>query len=133
MFYWLIKQPPHKVRNMLLHLQKYLKYLKPKKYPKRAKKLHPNQLIIRVPQSMLYWLIKQPPHQVRNMLLHLQKYLKPKKYPTKKLHQNWLIIRVPQSMLYCLIKEPPHQVRNMLLHLQKYLKYLKPKKYPKRD
>ena len=37
--------------------------------------------LIRVPQSMLYWLIKQPPHQVRNMLLHLQKYLKPKKYP----------------------------------------------------
>ena len=29
---------------------KYLKYLKPKKYPKRAKKLHQNQLIIRVPQ-----------------------------------------------------------------------------------
>ena len=41
-----------------------------------AKKLHQNQLIIRVPQSVLYWLIKQPPHQVRNMLLHLQKYLK---------------------------------------------------------
>ena len=32
---------------------------------------------------MLYWLIKQPPHQVRNMLLHLQKYLKPKKYPKR--------------------------------------------------
>ena len=29
---------------------KYLKYLKPKKYPKRAKKLHQNWLIIRVPQ-----------------------------------------------------------------------------------
>ena len=96
MLYWLIKQPPHQVRNMLLHLQKYLKYLKPKKYPKRAKKLHQNWLIIRVPQSMLYWLIKQPPHQVRNMLLHLQKYLKPNKYPAKKLHQSWLIIRVLQ-------------------------------------
>ena len=76
--------------------KKYLKYLKPKKYLKRAKKLHQNWLIIRVSQSMLYWLIKQPPHQVRNMLLHLQKYLKPKKYPAKKLHQKWLIIRVPQ-------------------------------------
>ena len=32
---------------------------------------------------MLYWLIKQPPHQVKNMLLHLQKYLKPKKYPKR--------------------------------------------------
>ena len=27
--------------------------------------------------------MKQPPHQVRNMLLHLHKYLKPKKYPKK--------------------------------------------------
>ena len=52
---------------------------------------------------MLYWLIKQPPHQVSNMLLHLQKYLKylkPKKCPAKKLHQNWLIIRVPQRPWY---------------------------------
>ena len=33
------------------------------------------------------------PHQVRNMLLHPQKYLKSKKYPqrAKKLHQNWLL------------------------------------------
>ena len=62
---------------MLLHLQKYLK--PKKKYLKRAKKLHQNWLLIRMPQSMLYLLIKQPPHQVRIMLLHLQKYLKPKK------------------------------------------------------
>ena len=40
---------------------------KAKKYPTRSKKLHQNWLIIRVPQSMLYWLIKQPQHQV----LHL--------------------------------------------------------------
>ena len=32
--YWLIKQPQHQV----LHLQKYLKYLKPKKYPKSCTK-----------------------------------------------------------------------------------------------
>ena len=47
-----------------------------------AKKLHQNWVIIRVPQSVLYWLIKQPQHQV----LHLQKYLKclkPKKIPNK--------------------------------------------------
>ena len=80
---------------------KVSKVSKAKEIPKMAKKLHQNWLIIRVPQSMLYWLIKQPQHQVRNMLLHLQKYLKylkPKKYPkmAKKLHQNWLIIRVPQ-------------------------------------
>ena len=75
-----MKQPPYQVRNMLFHFQKYLK---PKKYLKRAKKLHQNQLLIRMPQSVLYWLKKQQPHQVRNMLLHLQKYLKPKKYPKK--------------------------------------------------
>ena len=79
----------HQVRtdsNIQTVMPKETKYLKPKKYPKRDKKLHQNQLIIRVPQSVLYWLIKQPPHQVRNMLLHLQKYLKylkPKKYPKK--------------------------------------------------
>ena len=28
--------------------------------------------LIRMPQRVLYWLMKQPPHQVRNMLLHLQ-------------------------------------------------------------
>ena len=69
------------------------KYLKPKKYPKRAKKLHPNWLLIGMPQNVLYWLMKQLPHQVRDMLLHPQKYLKPKKYPqrAKKLHQNQLL------------------------------------------
>ena len=75
------------MRNMLLHPQKYLK---PKKYPKRAKKLHQNWLLIRMPQNVLHWLMKQPPHQVRHMLLHPQKYLKPKKYPkrAKKLYQK---------------------------------------------
>ena len=53
-----------------------------------------------MPQNMHYWLMKQPPHQVRNMLLHPQKYLKSKKYlqRAKKLHQNWLLKRViPQK------------------------------------
>ena len=76
---------------------KVSKVSKAKEIPKKGKKLHQNWLIIRVPQCILYWLIKQPQHWV----LHLQKYLKylkPKKYPkrAKKLHQNWLIIRVPQ-------------------------------------
>ena len=49
---------------------------------------------------MHYWLMKQPPHQVRNMLLHPQKYLNSKKYlqRAKKLHQIWLLKRViPQK------------------------------------
>ena len=46
------------------------RYLKSKKYPQRAKKWHQNWLLIRIPQNVLYWLMKQPPHQVRNMLLH---------------------------------------------------------------
>ena len=103
--------PPeqHQVRtdsNILM--PKETKVSKAKEIPKKAKKLHQNQLIIRVPQSMLYWLIKQPPHQVRNMLLHLQKYLKylkPKKYPKtgKNLHQNQLIIRVPQRPWHLIV------------------------------
>ena len=39
--------------------------------------------LIRMPQNMQYWLMKQPPHWVRNMLLHPQKYLKSKKYPQR--------------------------------------------------
>ena len=35
---------------------------------------------IGMPQNMHYWLMKQPPHQVRNMSLHPQKYLKSEKY-----------------------------------------------------
>ena len=70
------------------------KVSKAKETPTKGQKLHQNQLIIRVSQSMPYWLIKQPPHQVRNMLLHLQmylKYLKPKKHPQRgiNLHQSW--------------------------------------------
>ena len=178
MHYWLMKQPPHQVRNMLLHPQKYLKSKKYLERLQHLKKLHQNWLLIRMPQNMHYWLMKQPPHQVRNMLLHPQKYLKSKKYlerkapkqvaqkaapklvvnqnatkhalladetattsgeehvasppkvskvkeisgKAKKLHQNWLLIRMPQNMHYWLMKQPPHQVRNMLLHPQKYLK-----------
>ena len=80
--------------------------------------------LIRMPQNVHYRLMKQSPHQVRNMLLHPQKYLKSKKYlqRAKKLHQTWLLIRMPQSILYWLMKQPPHQVKNMLLHPQNYLK-----------
>ena len=70
------------------HVASLPKVSKAKEMPKKGQKLHHNQLLIRMPQSMLYWLMKQPPHQVRNMLLHPQKYLKPKKYlkRAKKLH-----------------------------------------------
>ena len=84
----------HQVRtNSNILMSKETKVSQAKEIPKKGQKAAPNQLIIRVPQSMLYWLIKQPPHQVKNMLLHLQKYLKylkPKKYPkrVKKLHQT---------------------------------------------
>ena len=80
------------------HVASPPKVSKAKEIPKRAKKLHQNWLLIRMPQSVFYWLMKQPPHQVRNTLLHLQKYLKPKKYQkrAKKLHQNQLLIRMPQ-------------------------------------
>ena len=83
------------------HVASLPKVPKSKKYPQRAKKLHQDWLLIRMPQSVLYWLMKQPPHQVRNMLLYCQKYLKSKKYPqrAKKLHQNWLLkMVIPQKV-----------------------------------
>ena len=85
-----MKQPPHQVRNMLLHPPKVSKV---KEISGRGKKAAPNCLLIRIPQNMQYWLMKQPPHQVRNMLLHPPKYLKSKKYLERaiKLHQNCFI------------------------------------------
>ena len=41
---------------------KVSKVSKAKEIPKRGKSCKKNWLIIRVSQSMLYWLIKQPPH-----------------------------------------------------------------------
>ena len=95
----------HQVRtdsNILM--PKETKVSKAKEIPKMAKKLHQNWVIIRVSQRMLYWLIKQPQHQV----LHLQKYLKclkPKKYLkwAKKLQQNQVIIRVPQRPWHLIV------------------------------
>ena len=52
------------------HVASPQKYLKSKKYLQRAKKLHQNWLLIRMPQNVHHWLMTQPPHQVRNMLLH---------------------------------------------------------------
>ena len=83
---------------------KVSKVSKAKETHKKGQKADQNWLIITVPQSVLYWLIKQPQHQV----LHLQKYLKylrPKKHPKRatKLHQNWLIIRVPQRPWHLIV------------------------------
>ena len=60
-----------------------------------------------MPQNMHYWLMKQPPHQVRNMLLHPQKYLKSKKSPqkAKQLHQNWLLKSVTPQKAWALPDE----------------------------
>ena len=58
----------------------------------KAKKLHQNWLLIRMPQKMHYWLMKQPPHQVRNMLLHPQKYLKSKKYLERQKSYTKLVV-----------------------------------------
>ena len=56
MHYWLMKQSPYQVRTMLLHPQKYLDS---KKYLQRAKKLHQNWLLIRMPQNMHYCYVRQ--------------------------------------------------------------------------
>ena len=75
------------------HVASPPKVSKTKEIPKKSQTAAQNQLLIRMPQNVLYWLMKQPPHQVRDMLLHPQKYLKPKKYlqRAKRLHQNWLL------------------------------------------
>ena len=147
-----MKQPPHQVREHVvsprksilsqrniwkgkkrLHQNRLLKKCNTsKRHMERTKKLHQNWLLIRLPQNMHYWLMKHPPHQVRNMLLHPPKVSKVKEISrnVKKLHQNWLLIRLPQNMHYWLMKQPPHQVRNMLLHPPKYLKS---KKYRERQ
>ena len=62
------------------HVTSPPKQSKVKEISGKAKKLHQNWLLIRMPQNMHYWLMKQPPHQVRNMLLHPPNYLKSKKY-----------------------------------------------------
>ena len=63
----------------------------PEKGQKAAPKLVVNQNATK--HALLTDETATTPHQVRNMLLHLQKYLKPKKYPkrAKKLNQNWLL------------------------------------------
>ena len=58
---------------------------------------------------MQYWLMKQAPHQMRNLLLHPHKYLKSKKNPqrAKQLHQNWLLKSVTPQKASILPDEGP--------------------------
>ena len=62
------------------HVTSPPKQSKVKEISGKTKKLHPNCLLIRMPQNMHYLLMKQIPHQVRNMLLYPPNYLKSKKY-----------------------------------------------------
>ena len=78
------------------HVASPPKVSKVKEMPANGKKAAPKLVVNQNATNMHYGLMKQPPHQVRNMLLHPQKYLKSKKYPqrVKKLHQNWLLKKV---------------------------------------
>ena len=66
---------------------------KVKEISAKGQKAAPKLVVNQNATNVHYWLMKQPPHQVRNMLLHPQKHLKSKKYlqRAKKLHQNWLL------------------------------------------
>ena len=63
------------------HVASPPKVSKAKEIPAQGQKAAPKLVVNQNATNMLYWLMKQPPHQVRNMLLHPQKYLKPKKLP----------------------------------------------------
>ena len=121
MYDWLMKQPPHQVRNMLLH---HPKVSKVKEISAKGQKAAP-KLVVNQNATKHAWLADETATiSVRNMLLHPQRCLKSKKYlqRAKKLHQNSLLIRMPQNMHDWLMKQPPHQVRNIFLHPPKVSK-----------
>ena len=78
----------HQVRtNSHILMPKETKVSKAKEIPKNGQKAAPKPVDNQVPQSMLYWLIKQPPHQVRNMILpppKVSKVSKAKEIPSQK-------------------------------------------------
>ena len=144
MYYWLMKQPPHQMMNMLLHPPKVSKV---KEISRKDKNAAPN--LVNNQNATKHALltderattsgeehVASPPKvsKVKEISgkvktrLHQNRLLKKcntsKRHMerTKKLHQNWLLIRLPQNMHYWLMKQPPHQVRNMLLLPPKYLK-----------
>ena len=124
MHYWLMRQPPHQVKNMLLHPQKVSKV---KELSAKGQKAAP-KLVVSQNATKHELLADETatksgeehvasPPKVSKFKIYLQR--------AKKLHQNWLLIRMPQNMHYWLIKQPQHQVRNMLLHPQSLLKKCK--------
>ena len=92
MHYWLIKQPPHQVRNMLLHPQRYLKSKISAKSQKAAPKLVNNQNVIK--HALLAH--ETATTSGEEHVASPPKVSKVKKYlqRAKKWHQNWLIIRM---------------------------------------
>ena len=65
------------------HVASPPKVSKAKEIPKRAKKLDQNWLLIRMPQSMLYWLMKQSPASGEEHVASPPKVSKAKKIPKK--------------------------------------------------
>ena len=75
------------------HVTLHPKVSKVKEISAKGQKAAPKLVVNQNATKCALLLMKQPPHQVRNMLLHPQKYQKSKKYlqKAKKLHQNWLL------------------------------------------
>ena len=65
------------------HVASPPKVSKAKEIPEKDHKAVPKLVVNQNATNMHYWLMKQPPHHVRDMLLHPQKCLKPKKYPKR--------------------------------------------------
>ena len=116
-----MKQPPHQVRNMLLHPPKVSKV---KEISGKGKKAIPK---LGINQNATKHALLTDETATKSGEEHVASPPKVSKVKeisgkAKKLHQNWLLIRMPQNMHYWLMKQPPNQVRNMLFHPQKYLK-----------
>ena len=127
MHYWLMKQPPHQVRNMLLHPQKYLKSKNIKRCNTskgKGKKAAPKLVVNQNATKHALLADETATTSGEEHVASPPKVSKVKEISgrAKKLHQNWLLIRMPQNMHYWLMKQPPHQVRNMLLHPPKVSK-----------
>ena len=99
MHYWLMKQPPHQVMNMLLHPQKYLKL---KKYLERAKKAAPKLVVNQIATKHALLTDETATRLGEEHVTLPPKISKVKGIceRVKKLHQNCLLIRMLQNMHY---------------------------------
>ena len=70
--------------NIQTVMPKETKVSKAKEIPKKGQKLHQNQLIIRVPQSVLYWLIKTATTSGEEHVASPSKVSKAKEIPSQK-------------------------------------------------